>query len=159
MSEPIPDASLDDTVSATLAASRALVGVAARSLVGLDDEVTLAQFRTLVLMDTRGPQTAGSLAADLAIHPSTATRLFDRLERKGLICRTASADNRREVTIELADPGRRLVADVTAARRAQLAQILIQLPHARRRPVIKAFQEFAAAAGEAPETAWMLGWQ
>ena len=39
-------------------ASRALVGVAARSLAGVGEEVTLPQYRMLVLLCSRGPQRA-----------------------------------------------------------------------------------------------------
>ena len=68
----------------TLLASRALVGVAARSLAGVEEQVTLVQYRALVLLDA-GPQNVGTLAKALGIHPSTATRLCDRLTTKGLV--------------------------------------------------------------------------
>src|SRR2546423_15581452 len=86
-----------DSADAVLAASRALVGVAARSLAGTEATVTLVQYRALVLLGSRGEMNVGSLADALDIHQSTATRLCDRLVAKGLVARTASAESRREV--------------------------------------------------------------
>ena len=40
----------DELVSALLTASRALVGVSARSLAHVEDAVTITQFRTLVVL-------------------------------------------------------------------------------------------------------------
>ena len=44
-----------DFVDAFVAASRALVAVAARSLADLSDDITLPQYRALVVLRTRGP--------------------------------------------------------------------------------------------------------
>jgi hypothetical protein len=46
----------DELVDTVLAASRALVAVAARSLAAAGDEVTLPQYRALVVLSARGPQ-------------------------------------------------------------------------------------------------------
>ena len=65
-------------VDAVLAASRALVGVAAASISVLGDEVTLPQFRALVLVSDGRATAPGDLAVALGIHPSNATRVVDR---------------------------------------------------------------------------------
>src|ERR1700745_1711626 len=84
-----PDAQVapDELVDTVLAASRALVAVAARSLAAAGDEVTLPQYRALVVLAARGPQGTAELAAALAVNPSTATRMCDRLGGQGLIRR------------------------------------------------------------------------
>ena len=76
---------VDELTDALLTASRVLVAVSARSLAGISDEVTLAQYRTLVVLASRGPQTLQALATELEVVPSTATRMCDRLVRKGLV--------------------------------------------------------------------------
>jgi DNA-binding MarR family transcriptional regulator len=139
---------------AALVASRALVAIAVRSLGGLDD-VTLPQFRALVVLASHGPSTSGDLAVRLAVHPSSVTRLVDRLERKGLVARTGT-DDRREVRIEVAPAGVELLDEVTAARRRELAKVLRRLPAERRDAVAEAFAEFAAAAGEIPDDDWWI---
>jgi len=75
------EAAPDDLVDTVLAASRALVAVAARSLAAAGDEVTLPQYRALVVLAASGPQGTADLAAALAVNPSTATRMCDRLVR------------------------------------------------------------------------------
>ena len=96
----------DELVDTVLAASRALVAVAARSLAAAGDEVTLPQYRTLVVLAARGPQGTADLAAALAVNPSTVTRMCDGLVRKGLVRRHRQAGDRRTVRIALTAPGR-----------------------------------------------------
>ena len=139
-------------------ASRALVAVAARSLAAAADEVTLPQYRALVVLAASGPQGTADLAAALAVNPSTATRMCDRLVRKGLVRRHRQAGDRRTVRIALTPAGRDLVADVTKRRRAELVRLLGRLPQAQHEPVIAAFQAFAEAAGESPAPGTALGW-
>ena len=87
LSPPAP-AAADELVDTVLAASRALVAVAARSLAA-PGMGTLPQYRALVVLAARGPQGTAELAAALAVNPSTATRMCDRLVRKGLVRRPA----------------------------------------------------------------------
>jgi DNA-binding MarR family transcriptional regulator len=148
----------DELVDTVLGASRALVAVAARSLAAAGNEVTLPQYRALVVLAAAGPQGMAELAAVLAVNPSTATRLCDRLVRKGLVRRHRQAGDRRLVRIALTAAGRDLVAEVTRRRRAELARLLGALPPGQHEPVIAAFRAFAAAAGELPQPGAALGW-
>ena len=59
-----PDA---DAVNAVLTASRSLIAVATRSLGGAAEETTIAQYRTLVVLASRGPQRIVDLAAALDV--------------------------------------------------------------------------------------------
>src|SRR5215218_8058102 len=83
----------DAAVDALLDASRALVGVAARSLADVED-VTVPQFRALVLISSRARTTVSDLATALGIHPTSASRLCDRLVRKRLVNRVEGVDDR-----------------------------------------------------------------
>src|SRR5215468_10659263 len=148
----------DDLVDTVLAASRALVAVAARSLAAAGDEVTLPQYRALVVLAASGPQGTADLADALAVNPSTATRMCDRLVRKGLVRRHRQAGDRRTVRIALTAAGRDLVAEVSRRRRAELTRLLGALPPQEHEPVIAAFRAFAAAAGELPQPGDALGW-
>lgn len=103
-------------VDAVLSASRALVAVAARSLHHAAEDVTLVQYRVLVELAARGPQRLADLAAVLDVDASTATRMCERLVRKGLVAWRRSATDRRLVRVSLAAAGPWLVADVTARR-------------------------------------------
>lgn len=146
----------DELTDALLRASRALVGVAARSL-GDADEVTLAQYRALVVLAGTPGLPTGELASALDIQPSTATRLCDRLVRKGLIERAQAEADRRETTLRLSPTGRRLVARVTARRRREVAAIVGRMPPAEAAAGVAALAAFAAAAGEPPGVD-LFGW-
>jgi DNA-binding MarR family transcriptional regulator len=148
----------DELVDALLSASRAMVGLAARSLAGTDAEVTLPQFRTLVVLASRGPQRMVDISAELGVNPSTGTRMCDRLVRKGLARRYRTGADRREVRLTLTAAGRHLVEDVSTRRRTELAGIVAGMPDGHRAPAIAALRAFAAAAGEVPEQEWWLGW-
>jgi DNA-binding MarR family transcriptional regulator len=150
--------SVEDVTEAVLSASRVLVAVAARSLSELSDDVTLAQYRVLVIVASRGPQLVGALAEQLDVTPSTATRLCDRLVGKGLVHRDHRPSSRREVEVRLTPAGRHLVDGVTRRRRGAIADIVEAIPPADRQTLVAALQQFADAAGEVPEQAWSLGW-
>jgi DNA-binding MarR family transcriptional regulator len=147
-----------DAVDRVLSGSRALVGVVARSLGDMDSDITLGQYRALVLLCQQGQLNMSALADALAVKPSTATGLCDRMVQKGLITRTTSSESRREVTLQPTAIGRDIIKSVTARRRRELARIIGNLDAKQQRDVARAFEAFADAAGELPDEAWKLGW-
>lgn len=156
---PRPGAETDaDLVEAFLTASRVLVAVAVRSLAAGDAEITLPQHRALVVLAARGPQRMAELAQLLGVNSSTATRHCDRLQRRGLVRRAPASDDRRAVQVSLTEAGRRLVTQVSEARRRDIAAILAAMPASSRRPLLAAVRSFTEAAGEVPEQNWSLGW-
>ncbi len=144
----------DATVDAVLTASRTLVAVAERSLGAAAEETTLAQYRALVVLASRGPQRMVDLARALDVTPPTAGRMCDRLVRKGLVRRHRARADRREVQVTITAAGRDVVDEATARRRELLAEILGRLPDRRQAAVASAFRSFAAAAGEVPDSEW-----
>jgi DNA-binding MarR family transcriptional regulator len=147
-----------ELIDAVLGASRVLVAIAARSLAGVGDDVTLPQFRALVVLATAGPQRVADLAAELDVNASTATRMCDRLVRKDLVSRTRLETDRRTVRIMLTDTGRELIIAVMEKRRLEVGRIIDQLPSGRPGQLIDALRTFALAAGQVPEQHWSLGW-
>lgn len=147
-----------DLVEAFLAASRALVAVAVRSLAGIEEEITLTQYRALVVLHQHGAQRVGDLAAQVGVGPSTASRTVERLVRKGLVERERAEDDRRVAQVGLTDAGGRIVQVVMARRRSEIATILAAMPGAGRAAALEALRSFAAAAGEVPEQSWSAGW-
>jgi DNA-binding MarR family transcriptional regulator len=148
-----------EVVEALLTASRALVGVAARSLAGVDADVTLAQFRTLMVLASRGPQRAVDVATELGVNPSTATRMCDRLVRKGLIRRSRRAGDRRAVRLTLTPAGRELVDEVTRRRREELSRLVAAIPPASYAELAATLWAISDAAGEPRESDWTVAWQ
>lgn len=123
-----------------LAASRGLLGVVARSLAPALEDVTVPQFRLIVLVTALGPTRSGDLAERLAVGPSTLTRNVDRLVADGWVERLPSTESRREVLVGPTDQGRALVTDVMERRRTEIVGLLASLPDEDRASV------FAGAA-------------
>ena len=143
----IPDAMADPVVDAVLRASRALVAITSRSLSAVNADVTLPQFRSLVVLASAGPQTVSALADRLAVHASTMTRMCNRLVARGLVVRVPSAGDRREVVIALTSMGTSVVEDVMAARRKELDAVMRRMGDDDRIAVVVALDNFARAAG------------
>lgn len=152
------DPRLPTVTDAVLRASRALVGVAARSLSDVEDEVTLPQYRALVVL-ANSERSLGDLAEALDVHPSSATRLCARLESKRLITRRPAKESRRELVVSLTPQGRKIVDAVTRRRRREIIRIIARIPEREQRVLVHALGVFAEAAGEMPEPSWSFGWE
>jgi DNA-binding MarR family transcriptional regulator len=148
-----------ELTNAVLTASRVLVALAARSLGEHESEVSLQQYRALVVLGSRGPQRPVDLAEALGVDPSTSTRLCDRLVHKRLISRRRQLGDRREVRLDLTPKGRALVESVTDRRRVEIGRILAAIPESERDEIVHAFNTFGEAAGEVPEEQWPRSWE
>jgi DNA-binding MarR family transcriptional regulator len=153
-----PDVGRESIVDAVLSASRVLVAVAARSLGDVAEEVTLTQYRTLVVLASRGPQSLAALAEAIDVTPPTATRMCDRLVRKGLVVRRHERGDRRLVRLSLARKGQVLVDAVTERRKAEITELLKAIPRVQQTALVDSLQRLSAAAGEVPEQDWSTGW-
>jgi DNA-binding MarR family transcriptional regulator len=149
----------DQVIESIIMASRAMVGIALRSLDGAAEDVTLPQYRTLVVLTYTGAHRLADLAQSLGVSPSTATRMCDRLVRKGLITRTRDVVDRREVKLAVTNAGRKVVAEVIARRRCDAGNLLTAIPVAVRPSLVEALGLLTAASGDAPELDWSPGWR
>lgn len=154
-----PSVAVDPVIEAVLHASRALVAVAARSLANAGEEVTIPQYRALVVLAGLGSQAPAALAGTLGVNPSTVTRMCDRLVRKGLVRRWTDRQDRRQVRVALTKAGRCLVSEVTERRRAEIGRIVAAIPPAGRSRLVESLGAFADAAGELSDQDWSAGWE
>jgi DNA-binding MarR family transcriptional regulator len=163
LSDEIPseanDPDLDTIIETVLTTSRVFIAIAARSLAAIEVDVTLPQFRLLIVLAAHGAQTLKSLADFLAVNASTATRMCDRLVRKGLVRRRTSPSDRREVRLALTEKGRDLVDHATKQRRIELSRLLESVPGEEQRHLVRALTYINAAAGEVPDQDWASGWR
>ncbi len=134
-------------------AARALVAVVARSIAEVEVTVTMSQLRILVLVATREQVNLGSVADELGVHPSNASRACDRLVEVGLLRRRDSTTDRRNLVLELSPQGEELVESVIENRRAAMQTILSRMSAQDRAELSPALRAFAAAAGEFPTDA------
>jgi DNA-binding MarR family transcriptional regulator len=105
-----------------------------------DHNLHYFEYRTLHALAGRGGKaTPTQLATDLDMSPSATTNRLDALDKRGLIRRTHSTEDRRRVDIELTKPGyeawhaalavqdkeeHRILATLTPAERTLLADLL-----------------------------------
>jgi DNA-binding MarR family transcriptional regulator len=142
------DESVDVITDALLTASRLLMAISARSIEEIDDTITIAQFRTLVILSNRGAINLATLAGLLGVQPSATGRMVDRLVAAGLIDRLPHPTSRRELLAALTNRGREVVRRVTAHRRAEIAQIVEKMPPPERHGLVRALTAFTDAGGE-----------
>lgn len=128
-----------------------MMRVAARSVSEVEDVVTSPQLRVLVMIASHGPQTLGSVASELGVHASNATRTCEKLVRAGLVHRTEDPADRRFVRVALTAQGAELVERVIGHRRSALADVLAEMEADERRGAVAAFVAFARAAGDLPD--------
>lgn len=138
----------EGSVEAIFLASKALLGVVARSIAPTLENITLPQLRVLVVLRTTGPIKMSALAQWIAVQPSTFSRTVDRLVAKGLVIRQPSEDSRREILVAATPQGTELVDAVAERRRNELRQILAILAPADQAEMALILGRFADAAGE-----------
>lgn len=146
---------VDEVLDAVTAGSRVLVGIATRSLDRSGTDITLSQCRALVTLTQRGPLSLVGLAEALAVNPSTATRMCDRLIAKELVSRERVD---RGVTLRPTAAGLEVVQRITRVRRSELRRIVAQLSDDEQRALVRCMDAFRSAAGELGEAEWALGW-
>lgn len=154
------DDDVDTITEAVLTASRLLMAVSARSIAAVDDSITIPQFRLLVVLEARGPSKLVTLAEQLGVNPSTATRTVDRLVATGLVSREANPASRRELVVALTDKGASAVREVTERRRAELGRIVGRMPLDARDGMVRVLTAFTEAGEEPPasrygESVWL----
>jgi DNA-binding MarR family transcriptional regulator len=149
----------DEVVEALLAAARVMVGLTAKSIARLDADITLPQYRMLILLASNGAQRTTDLASQLSVTPSTVTRTCDRLVRRGLAQRFQRTDDRRVAWIALTETGKHLIGEVMRQRRAEVTRLTRLVPLSSSAAVVAALDAFVAAAGELPERDWWQRWE
>jgi DNA-binding MarR family transcriptional regulator len=145
---------MEDLADAYVTASRALVGIAVRSIAAAPVEVTVTQYRLLVLLAAGGEATVGEIATELGVNPSNATRHCDRLQRLGLLARRRSTADGRVVRVGLTGTGRELVETVLRQRRADVRRILARLDDVSAPAALAALRAFNDAAHELDADRW-----
>ena len=131
----------DDAQAATdalMAVSRLMTGIVARSLAGVEEQVSVPQFRVLVMLWASGEMNLSTIADGLGVNPSNASRSCDKLVEAGLIRREVDDRDRRSVRIRPTVAGRRFIDRVMATRRSMLAEVVDGLRPVEQRRLVKA---------------------
>ncbi len=142
---------LEEMAAELVAASRALVAITTRVMGDHGTELTLVQYRCLVILAFDGPRPTTALSVDVGVHQSTVTRATDQLVRKGLAQKERDPDDKRRTLICLTDAGQEFVDSVMTARQDAVLSVLRRM---RRDDAVRATRALAAFSAHAsPEHA------
>lgn len=155
-SVPAPEEPEGSDVEAVVAATREIGGLIARTLALVEPPVTMPQWRVIVLASEAGCKVS-TIATDLQIHPSNATRLCHRLVRQGLLQRNRSEEDRRHVFIALTESGQQFHRAAMELRREAVASAMEAMATEDRRALASAMPVFAAALASSRDSGAWIG--
>jgi DNA-binding MarR family transcriptional regulator len=106
------------------------IGITARAIDQTPQaaELTLVQWRVLVIASQTEGLRIGELAAHLGISIPSASRLVRRIETQGLMTALRAEDDRRATNIALTEAGREIVDAVVRRRRELIGLVLSTQP-------------------------------
>jgi DNA-binding MarR family transcriptional regulator len=90
--------------------------------------LTLSQYALIRALAGRAAARIGDLATAAAVTPSTATRILDTLERREMVRRDRSAEDRRAVSVSLTERGREALGRQDAWMRGRQRGFFAALP-------------------------------
>ena len=122
MRKPTADRSGVHVWLVLMKAHRSMVRHAARSIIAL--EMGISDFAVLELLLHKGPQAVGEIGRRVELTSGSITTAIDRLERRGLVARTAHASDRRTRVVHLTREGRTRIRHVFATIAARHAEVI-----------------------------------
>jgi len=90
------------------------------------------QFTTLAALHRHGPMTPGALADHERVRPPSMTKIVNQLVEQGLVAKTGSESDKRQVLVEITDAGSREVLETRRRRDTWLTARLETLDPAER---------------------------
>jgi DNA-binding MarR family transcriptional regulator len=113
-----------------------------------DSNLTMRQFRVIMLLSAEGSASGQELAAGLGVGLGTVTGIVDRLIAQGLVSRHEDPHDRRVRRVELTTAGASLVADINDTGAGQLRRIMEHLDTETLRNLDQATRAIRAVAGK-----------
>jgi DNA-binding MarR family transcriptional regulator len=126
------------------------IGITARAIdqTAQAAELTLVQWRVLVVAAETERLRIGELAAHLGGSVPSASRLVRRVETRGLLTATRDEEDRRATIVSLTPAGRRLVQAVVGRRRGLIHQALQRGSNRRPPAAVEMLRQIADQVAE-----------
>ena len=105
--------------------------------------VSAPQIACLLALLDGGSMALSQIAKRIMVNSSTLTGIIDRLELKGLVARTRTSMDRRVITIELTEEGRKLAQNAPPPIQMKIVEGLKQLDEQEREQIIQALEKLA----------------
>jgi DNA-binding MarR family transcriptional regulator len=90
----------------------------------LESDLSVAQLRVLLVLQSQGPSRMGSIASVIGIALPTATGIVENLVKKGLAIRENDPQDRRLVICKLSPQGQELINKLWMSGRFQMENLL-----------------------------------
>jgi len=98
--------------------------------------VSAPQVASLLALLDDGSMSPSQIAKKIMVESSTVTGIIDRLEQKGLVARTRISQDRRVITVELTESGRRLAENAPPPIQQKIVKGLRKIDAAERAQII-----------------------
>ncbi|MSR56068.1 MAG: MarR family transcriptional regulator [Planctomycetaceae bacterium] len=134
--------SVEDRLARALRRISRAIDLHSRALL-LRHGLTAPQLATLLEIERLQPVSTGTLAAEIHLGSATLTGILDRLEERGLVCRTRHAVDRRSVLLSLTNLGTRLFASAPSQLCESFQRRLGAMPDWEQNAVLSTLQRVA----------------
>jgi DNA-binding MarR family transcriptional regulator/N-acetylglutamate synthase-like GNAT family acetyltransferase len=145
------DARADSHIDAIRAFNRFYtrqIGVLREGL--LQSPFSLTEVRVLYEIAHRQQPTATELCQELGLDPGYLSRIMGKLETRGLVRRSASQSDKRQILLALTAKGKKTFAVLDARQRGEVAALLRPLPSEGRARLVHAMHEIETVLGARP---------
>ncbi|MGJ5815490.1 MarR family winged helix-turn-helix transcriptional regulator [Paludibaculum fermentans] len=114
-----------------------------------DMEMSPREVKAVMLLGTHGQMIMTDLAASLQAPLSTVTRVVDRLEKKHMVVRARSEEDRRVVAVRTGEKGHILHEIIQQSRMAMASRMLAPLTQGEREILLELIGKLIRASGTA----------
>jgi DNA-binding MarR family transcriptional regulator/GNAT superfamily N-acetyltransferase len=124
----------------------------------LQSPFSLTEARVLYEIANRPQPTATELCQELGLDPGYLSRILGKLGKRGLVSRSASPSDGRQLLLELNARGRKTFATLDARQRAEIRAMLRPLPPAGQSRLVQAMRSIETLLGARtdPKTPYVL---
>lgn len=105
--------------------------------------LTAPQILLMQTLRDKGQVTIGELATDMSLSQATVTTIIDRLEKRGLVFRERSTEDKRKVHAYLTDEGQRMLLHAPMPLQDQFARQFADLQDWEKTMIISSLQRVA----------------
>lgn len=107
--------------------------------------ISMTHLHLMTLLETHGPLPMSRVAELLGCGLPTATGIASRMEERGLVERQHQAEDRRVVTMRLAEQGAAEMRQLQLGRRQRVTSAVAQLTNAEREQLLASIRALRAA--------------
>jgi DNA-binding MarR family transcriptional regulator len=100
-------------------------------------QVSAAQLNCILTLYEYGPLPPSKIANHMMVKSSTVTGVVDRLEKKGFVERMRNSPDRRVITIELTEAGKKLAQNAPPPIQQKVIDALKQTENAKKEQIVR----------------------